>query len=415
MKIGYASLTTGIPNTDFKSLRLQNLTKENFNNILGHNLKSLSNIMDYNIKNNIKHFRISSDIVPFGSHKEMNFNWQKEFKPILDAIGKKVDKGDMRISMHPGQYTVLNSKDKKIVGRAIEDLRYHTDFLNSLNRDTSNKIILHIGGVYGDKESAMRRFCENYRTLDDDIKSRLIIENDDTSYTFSEVMKIGLGENIPVVYDNLHNNINNDNKNTHRENIILASKTWESLDGIPKIHYSQQDKGKRVGSHSETIDLEDFKEFHGDIKDLDIDIMLEVKDKNLSTIKVNNLIYGDNIKLLEEEWAKYKYLVLEHSPKVHDEIRSLLKDKSSYPVIEFYSLIDKALGEDVQFGRSINALDHVYGYFKDLTEKEEKKYTSYLKNYESGSYTINPLKRNLYSLAEKYKLSYLLNSYYFFM
>lgn len=415
MKIGYAALTKGIPNTDFKSLRLQDLTREKFENILSHNLKSLDNIIDYNINNNITHFRISSDIVPFGSHEKMVFDWQNTFKDILNSIGEKVDQGDIRISMHPGQYTVLNSKDNGVVKRAIKDLRYHTDFLNSLNRNSENKIILHIGGVYGDKESAIERFCANYRELDIDIKSRLIIENDDVSYGFDEVLNIGLKENIPVVYDNLHNSINNDNYNSDYENILLASKTWECSDGIPKIHYSQQAEGKRVGSHSNTIDLEIFNEFHNNIKDLNIDIMLEVKDKNLSTVKVNNLLYRNNINILEDEWAKYKYLILEHSPSIYEEIRSLLKDKSNYPVLEFYGLIDRALEEEVQFGRSINALDHVYGYFKNLDSKEIKKYNRYILQYEKGNYTINPIKKYLYLLAEKYKLTYLLNSYYFFM
>lgn len=415
MKIGYAALTKGIPNTDFKSLRLQDLDREKFENILSHNLKSLDNIIDYNIKNNINHFRISSDIVPFGSHEKMVFDWQNTFKDILNSIGEKIDQGDIRISMHPGQYTVLNSKDNGVVKRAIKDLRYHTDFLNSLNRNSQNKIILHIGGVYGDKESAIERFCVNYRELDEDIKSRLIIENDDVSYGFNEVLNIGLEEKIPVVYDNLHNSINNDNYKSDRENILLSSKTWESSDGIPKIHYSQQAEGKRVGSHSDTIDLEIFKEFHNSIKDLNIDIMLEVKDKNLSTVKVNNLLYENSINILEDEWAKYKYLILEHSPSIYEEIRGLLKDKSNYPVLEFYRLIDRALEEEVQYGRSINSLDHVYGYFKNLDSKEIKKYNRYILQYEKGNYTINPIKKYIYLLAEKYELTYLLNSYYFFM
>lgn len=416
MKIGYACLTKAVPDTNFKSLQLKNLNKENLYNIIDYNLNSLDNILDYNIKNNIGHFRISSDIIPFGSHEDMIYNWQEDFKDNLTRIGEKIDSANIRVSMHPGQYTVLNSPNEEVLKKAIRDLEYHDDFLSLLNRNSENKIILHIGGVYGDKQNAIERFNQNYKNLDDRIKNRLVIENDDKSYNIDDVLDIAVKNNIPVVYDNLHNKINHLVNRTDRENILLANKTWKTYDGRQKVHYSQQGVDKKIGSHSESIDLNLFKDYYKEIKDLDIDIILEVKDKNLSAIKVNNYIYGSSIKMLENEWGRYKYSILEHSPKAYNDIRSLLKDKDSYPILEFYNLIDGALAEDISLGRSQNALDHVWGYFKNKADESEKaKYERYLKNYRNSSYTIKPLKNYLFNLSKKYKLDYLINSYYFWI
>ena len=81
--------------------------------------------------------------------------------------------------MHPGQYTVLNSLSESVVENAVDDLKYHAYFLDCLGMDESCKIVQHIGGVYGDKKQAINRFIVNYKRLDESIKKRLIIENDD--------------------------------------------------------------------------------------------------------------------------------------------------------------------------------------------------------------------------------------------
>lgn len=412
IRVGYASSIVGLPYSGFKSLRLKNLEEEAFYEIVEKNLDSLERIIDYNISRSIDVFRISSDLIPLASHRDCNFNWQDSFKDRWETIGTKLARNKIRISMHPGQYTVLNSKDPDVVRSAIRDLSYHRQVLDLLGTDSSSKIVIHIGGVYGNKSEAIERFKKNYRNLDPAIKSRLVIENDDKSYGFMEAWKLAMEEGIPLIYDNLHDAINKDNKNSPRENIILASKTFKDRDGRQKIHYSQNGLG-RLGSHSQTINLEKFSDFYSNIKDLNLDIMLEVKDKNLSAVKVKNFIEGDSIKLLEEEWARYKYSVLEHSPKLYQELREFLKDKNNYRPVEFYGLIDRALAQEVTMGRSVNALEHVVGYFKDMDPGERKKYETYLDRYKKGSYSIWPLKKYIYSLAEKYEEDYLLKSLYF--
>ncbi len=416
MSIGYACLTEGVPETNFKTCRKANATEEKLEELIRFNLQSLENIIDYNIRNQIKLFRISSDIIPFGSSPVNGLVWWELFESQFEQIGRKIKASGMRVSMHPGQYTVLNSPDEEIVSRAVEDLVYHTRFLDSLGVGSEYKIVLHIGGVYKEKELAMQRFIENYQTLSVAIKKRLVIENDDRSYTVSEVLAISQATGAPVIYDNLHNAINtSDVSKDDAYWIELTRKTWKPEDGNQKIHYSQQSPMSRIGAHTRTISLDPFMDFYHQVSREDLDIMLEVKDKNLSAVKcINATTQQPHIKLLEKEWSLYKYSVLERSPKLYDAIRQLLRNKNDFPALTFYRLLDQALIMDVTTGVAVNAATHVYGYFKNsATEKEKNTFFKQLEKVGKNKGSLKALKKILFNLALNYHEPYLLQSYYF--
>jgi len=318
--------------------------------------------------------------------------------------------------MHPGQYTVLNSPDQMVVKRAVEDLEYHVRVLDALGTDLTNKIILHIGGIYQDKAAALARFEENYLKLDKRIKQRLVIENDDKSYHIGDVVGLGKKLGIPVVFDHLHHRVlPAENDKNDADWIRECAETWREIDGRQKIHYSQQEPGKRPGSHSGTIRSGEFLEFIRTLEGKEIDIMLEVKDKNLSAVKCRNLISeSKNIRELEQEWSRYKYAVLEHSPEGYQEIRHLLKDKKRYPAISFYQIIENSLNTENQTGHSINAALHVWGYFRKKASDQEKTYFGkILEECGAENSGIPKMKRFLWKMTEKYQESYLMSSYYF--
>jgi UV DNA damage endonuclease len=416
MNSGYACLTVGVPNTGQKSCRLKNASNSKLREIIKHNLNSLEKIIGYNIENNIRLFRISSDLIPFGSSNVNNLPWWDAYANELHTIGDKIINKGMRVSMHPGQYTVLNSPDSEVVRRAIEDLNYHAKVLNSLGVREEHKIVLHIGGIYNDKKRAIKRFISNYQYLYEEIKKRLIIENDDKSYNISEVLEIGAILNIPVVYDNLHNKANPcDPDKSEQYWINECRKTWQAKDGCQKIHYSQQNLFKKIGSHSETIRINEFIDFYRCLETYDLDIMLEVKDKNLSAIKCINCT-SDNltIKALEREWSKYKYTVLEKSPADYIKIRKLLRNKDNYPAISFYNLIEAALEKETIMGNSLNTAQHIWGYFKDIaTNNEKNSFFKSMDKYSAGNGTSKTIKNILWKMAVKYQQTYLLDSYYF--
>lgn len=416
MTIGYACLAIAVPGSKYKSCILKNASEKRLYELIENNLYALETMIDYNIENEIQLYRISSDLIPFGSSVAFNLPWEKDFNHHLSRISKKIKQSEMRVSLHPGQYTVLNSPNQDVANRAALDLDYHTRILDALELDSSHKIVLHIGGVYGDKEAAKDRFLTRYEKLKKAIKERLIIENDGSLYHIEDVLEISSKAKIPVVYDNLHNETNPSTLDKSDPYWIkLAGKTWQVKDGRQKIHYSQQDPKKSIGAHSQTIQLARFLDFYENLPNSNIDIMLEVKDKNVSAIKCINASSNRGIEALEKEWARYKYAILEKSPQNYQEIRNLLKNKNHYPALTFYEIIEKTYALPLEKGKASNAAQHVWGYFKDqVTEAEKNRYLKAYANFVKDQSKLPALKRHLLRLANKYKEEYLLKSYYLY-
>ncbi|MFA9464906.1 MAG: UV DNA damage repair endonuclease UvsE [Velocimicrobium sp.] len=416
MKIGYACKTVGVPNTTFQSCKKNTAGEENLTRIIAYNLNVLERMLDYNVENGITMFRISSDLIPFASSPINSLPWWEIYQETFLAIGKKIKDNGIRVSMHPGQYTVLNSPYEDVVQRAVKDLEYHCRALDQFMLSKEHKIILHIGGAYHDKELAKQRFVKNYMKLDQSIKDRIILENDDKLFDIKDVLEIASQVMAPVVFDTLHHELNccENNKDPFFW-INECKKTWKSGDGDQKIHYSEQHPRKRKGSHSDTISAEVFYDFYEKLKREDIDIMLEVKDKNLSAIKALNVVRKRaHIKFLEQEWSRYKYLVLEHSHSDYEEIRQLLRNKAEYPVLSFYEKIDHALLKEITRGNGENAARHIWGYFKELATKEEKEQVERrIKRYKSGNLSVLSVKKYLWKLTLKYREDYLIQAYYF--
>ena len=416
MSIGYACKTIGVLYTNQKSCIMKNASETNLLSLISYNLSSLENIIDYNIKNDIRLFRISSDLIPFASSSVNNINWPYIFKNQFLNITKKIQTSGMRVSMHPGQYTVLNSPSVDVVARAIDDLNYHSLVLDSLNVGAEHKIVLHIGGIYNDKKQAIKRFITNYHHLDDSVKRRLVLENDDKSYNIDDVLEIGTNLNAPVIFDNLHNNINpSDKQKSDFYWINKCKKTWHQNDGNQKIHYSQQNPLKRSGSHSSSIRIDEFMRFYENLESKEIDIMLEVKDKNLSAVKcINSTSVIKKNQVLELEWSKYKYLILERSPSDYAKINKLLCSKDNYPAISFYNLIEDAFLQESIIENSINVAILVWSYFEDTaSDKEKFKFLKSIDGYKQGKISITMIKNSLWKMAVSHEQQYLLGSYYF--
>lgn len=416
MRIGYACVTVGPEDTQMKTCRQSNADEALLTELIGHNLDALDRQIEYNIRNRIRLFRISSDLIPFGSSPVNRIPWRKLFEKRLQLTGEKIQKHALRVSMHPGQYTVLNSPDRDVVERAVKDLAYHCNVLDTMNLNKQHKIILHVGGVYGDKEKAAGRFLDHCRSLSSEILDRLVLENDDRSYHTGDVLSIARKAGLPAVYDNLHDRVNPDPNAGGTEEVIAAfGSTWRQEDGPQKIHYSQQDPEKKPGSHSASIAIDAFLAFTEHLPDPAIDVMLEVKDKNLSAIKcILCTQQGTRIKDLEEEWKRYKYKVLEKSQTAYDQIRGLFADQSGVPPTAFYRLVEGALRAEDRAGSQINAALHVWGYFKKkATPTEQQMFFRLIEDVETGKKTGDALRRMLWRMTLRYDQPYLKESYYF--
>jgi len=292
MKIGYPCINWTIGCKGDRTFRLKSYSEERLIETVENNLNCLATMLNFNINNNLLFFRITSDLIPFASHPICKLKWQKYFKHKFEGIGKTIRENNLRISMHPDQFIVLNSKDPNVVIRSIAELKYHAEVLDLMKLDKTAKIQLHVGGSYGNKKESLNRFADNYKKLDEKIKNRLVIENDDKIYSFKDCLILNEKINVPLLFDVFHHKVLHHEKSV-KICLEKQSKTWNTKDGIPLIDYSSQKPGFRPGSHAESIDLKDFKRFLDESRPYDFDIMLEIKNKESSALKALKYIEKD--------------------------------------------------------------------------------------------------------------------------
>jgi len=283
--LGYACINVSLDKTTNKTFRLSSLTKEKYLETVRYNLKSLEEVIKWNAEHEIFFFFIGSEIIPFASHNEFSFDWENDFKNEFTVLGKLGRKYNMRFSMHPGQYSVLNSPDEKVVENAVRDIEYHSEILELISPETG-RIVLHVGGVYGDKTAAKKRFIENLSKLSKKAQSMLILENDDRSYNISDVLEICRKIKIPAVFDILHHDCNpaEDDLKALLNKVV---ETWG--DSVPKFHISSR-KGEKGCPHTDYIEPQDFIRFKKLLDSVPIekeyDIMIEAKMKDKAVLKI---------------------------------------------------------------------------------------------------------------------------------
>ncbi len=262
MRIGYPCINLTLKNPFTSTFRLKSFSDDRFRETVKNNLNNLLKILEFNLKNNILFFRISSNLIPFASHPICKFDWWSYFNSEFIEIGEYVTKNNMRISMHPDQFVVLNSNDEKIVQNSIRELQYHSKVLETMNLSYDAKIQIHLGGVYGNRKAAKSRFIKNFNSLEENVRRRIIIENDDKSYSLKDCLDINKETDVPIVFDTFHHEcLNNDE--TIIEALTSSSNTWKSsLNGSPIIDYSSQSKGERKGKHSKTIEINHFMKYY---------------------------------------------------------------------------------------------------------------------------------------------------------
>jgi UV DNA damage endonuclease len=294
MRIGYPCINRTIDCTANSTFRLKSYSETRLKDSINNNLVCLRKILQFNLEHKILFFRISSDLVPFASHPINKFNWQKYFQEDFEEIGEFIIKNRMRISMHPDQFTLINSLKEEIFERSKKELIYHVEILDLMKLDKSDKIQIHVGGAYGDKKKSTERFITRFNELDDSVVQRLVIENDDKLFDLNDCLKINAQIHIPILFDIFHHRLYNSATQTKQECFKLAVKTWnKKRDGIPMVDYSSQKVNGSPGQQAETINIEDFNLFLKQTKPFDFDVMLEIKDKEKSAIRAIELAIKD--------------------------------------------------------------------------------------------------------------------------
>ena len=283
MRIGYPCINRSLACTANKTFRLASLKEERFLATVGENLACLRKMLEYNRERGLLFLRIGSGLVPFASHPVMKIDWPAHFGSDFAALGRYIKEQGMRISMHPGQYTLLNSLRLEVVANAVQDLVYHTAVLDLLGLGKECKVQIHVGGGYGDKGTSCERFVKNYRKLAPEIRRRLVIENDERIFSLRDCLAVHEEVGLPVLFDVLHHECNNNGEDL-RSALQLAAATWRKGDGPMMVDYSSQLPGGKRGSHAHGIDLAHFRKFLKAAKGIDCDVMCEIKDKEKSAL-----------------------------------------------------------------------------------------------------------------------------------
>jgi len=251
------------------------------------NTRDLLPILVWNQKNDIKVFRMSSSLFPWASEYKLESlpDWDQIGQNLKEA-GDFAKKNGIRLSFHPGPFNILSSNKDYVVENSIVDLNIHGRIMDMLGmpRDHNAKINIHIGAAYGDRASAMKRFCKNFNLLNDSVKSRLTIENDDRPALFStRDLYEGVYKNTgcPIVFDYHHHKFRSDGI-SESDALAIAVSTWGEI--VPTCHYSEsaclkEGKKKVMNAHSDYI--YDKIENYGHR----LDIVIEAKAKEKALMK----------------------------------------------------------------------------------------------------------------------------------
>jgi UV DNA damage endonuclease len=273
---------------------------------LRHSLERLRAILDYLDRHDIRMYRLPTALAPYASHPELTqFHGQVEEQAAeLAAVGQVARERDVRLSSHPGQYTVLNSERAEVRDAAVAELEVQAALLDAMGLGDDAVVVLHVGGATGGAAAAMDRFLAGFERLSDRARARLVVENDDRSFGLVDVLGLAERAGIRVVWDVLHHRCHDPARMPNREALAAALATWD--DGtVPKIHYSSprldvEERRVRSGrhverrlvlpqlrAHADLIDPIGFEQFMLDAPaGRDFDVMLEAKAKDVALLRL---------------------------------------------------------------------------------------------------------------------------------
>ena len=272
-----------------RTIRMSNFRLQRAGELAVKNSADLLPILKWNAENNIKFFRIGSDIFSFMDHpdlgytlEEMDSNHSRDITANFAAAGAFAKANGMRLSCHPGPYTCLASPNPKIVEKSITSLRMHSLVADLLGYGEEFAINIHVGGVYEDKAITAKRFVEAYQQLPPLLQRRLTLENDDKASMWSiqelyDMIHKHCG--VKLVLD-VHHHRFCDGGNTVQASAQLAFSTWTGFSEIPKVHYSESRPDSRPQAHSDYIK----EPIPLLCNHTQYDIMIEAKAKDLALI-----------------------------------------------------------------------------------------------------------------------------------
>ncbi|KAI8383046.1 UV-endonuclease UvdE-domain-containing protein [Blakeslea trispora] len=260
------------------------------------NIADMKKMVQWNEDNKIRFMRISSEIFPFASHQQVGYDISFAEKELKE-VGDLANQYNHRLTMHPGQFNQLVSLNPNVVTNTVRELDYHARMLDLMGMNQDSIMIMgnsHMGGVYGDKPSAIamkhethltflsKRFENEYAKLPEHIKRRLVLENDELGYSVSDLLPVCKRLKIPLVLDCI-------NPGDVTDLVALLpeiNQVWHDKGIKPKQHYSESRRGAKTAvemrAHSDRV------KYLPPTTD-DVDLMIEAKDKEQAVFELYKL------------------------------------------------------------------------------------------------------------------------------
>jgi UV DNA damage endonuclease len=273
---------------------------------LRNSLEALRRILDHLDRHDLRMYRMATSLAPYASHPDLpQFHDQvAECAEELADVGSAARARDIRLSTHPGQYTVLNSERDEVRGAAVAELEVQASLLDAMGLGHDAVVVLHVGSAAGGRDAALDRFCAGFDRLSERARARLAVENDDRAFDITDVLELARRTGLRVIFDVLHHRCHDREGIDAGDALAAALDTWPA--GVaPKVHFSSprldvQERRVRVGrrverrmvlpqlrAHADLIDPIWFEHFLRDIgRGRDFDIMLEAKAKDVALMRL---------------------------------------------------------------------------------------------------------------------------------
>ena len=273
---------------------------------LSISLKRLEAILGYLNENDIRFYRMATALAPYASHPDLPWFRDQPARcaPALERAGARARELGIRLTSHPGQYTVLNSEDPEVQRLAAVELEVQAELMDGMGLGPESVVVVHVGGAAGGLRAGLERFERGFALLSEAARARLVVENDDRTFGLVDVLVLSERIGRPVVWDILHHHCHDPQGIPDREALDRALATWPA-GVVPKVHVSTpktavEERKKRVGrrverslvlpqlrAHADMIDPIAFEGFLSQAATgRDFDVMLEAKAKDLALLRL---------------------------------------------------------------------------------------------------------------------------------
>ena len=269
-------------------------------------LDYLRAVLDYLDRHDIRMYRMATGLAPYASHPELpQFHRQiDECHTELADVGARAAELDIRLSTHPGQYTVLNSESPEVRAAAVAELEVQAALLDAMGLGPEAVVVLHVGGAAGGHAAGADRFLTAFDQLSESARSRVVVENDDRVFGLRDALAVAKRAGVRLVFDVHHHHCHDPEGIDDRQALELALATWPA-EVTAKIHFSSPrldmgEKRRRVGRRVERTPVLPDARLHADLIDpvafegflrhtaagLSFDVMLEAKGKDLALLRL---------------------------------------------------------------------------------------------------------------------------------